>query len=221
MWIKQSPQNSTVVLLLLLFVLPLGAEILDRIAVSVGNRVITEADLSREIRITAFQNNAKPDFSAANKRQTAERMVDQTLVRSELEASRYLLPSSADADAALQDEKSRFAGDQAYRAALAQYGITEDDLKTHLLWEHTLLRFIDVRFRPGIQITDDDIRKYFDEHLRATAAQAHPGQAPSLDDYRATIEQTLIGQAANRQVEDWLKQARRRTRIQFHDEVFQ
>ncbi|MGA2134449.1 MAG: SurA N-terminal domain-containing protein [Bryobacteraceae bacterium] len=220
MWFKLSPENFTAFPLLLLFLCPARAEIIDRIAVSVGSRVITESDLGREIRITAFQNNAKPDFSPANKRQTAERLVDQMLVRNELEASRYLMPSEAEAQAAIKEEKSRFADDGAYRAALAQYGITEDDLQARLLWQRTLVRFIDVRFRPGIQIGDDEIRNYFNDHMRPILLQAHPGQAPSLDDYRATIEQTLVSQAANQQVDEWLKQARRRTRIQFHDEVF-
>ena len=74
------------------------AEVIDRIAVSVGKSVITEADLTSEIRITAFLNSGKPDFSAENKRRTAERMVDQRLVRVELEAIRYVLPSAAEAE---------------------------------------------------------------------------------------------------------------------------
>src|ERR1035438_8233584 len=45
-----------------------------------------------------------------------------------------------------------------------EYGVTEPELKTRLLWQLTLVRFIDVRFRPGIQIGDDDIRNYFNEH---------------------------------------------------------
>jgi len=196
------------------------AEIIDRIAVSVGSRVITETDLDREIRITALLNNEKPDFSPAKKREAAERMVDQTLVRSELEASRYLSPSTADTQAALEEEKARFGNDAAYRRALAEYGVSEDDLKARLAWQLTLLRFIDVRFRPGIQIGDEEIRKYFDEHMRAGLIEAHPGQTPSMDDHRAAIEQTLIGQAADRQVEQWLKEARRRTHIQYRDEVF-
>jgi hypothetical protein len=215
--------RSGVLIAVLLAWLPVAAhaEILDRIAVSVGNRVITETDLDLEIRITALLNSAKPDFTAASKRQTAERMVDQLLVRNELEASRYLMPSNADTDAALKEEVSRFGNADAYRHALAEYGVTEPELKTRLLWQLTLVRFIDVRFRPGIQIGDDDIRNYFNEHLRAAAMEAHPGQTPSVDDYRDSVEQTLIGQAANQQVETWLKEVRRRTRIIYHDEVFQ
>jgi hypothetical protein len=198
-----------------------GAEIVDRIAVSVGSRVITETDLDREIRITAFLNNQKPDFSAAGRREAAERMVDQTLVRAELEANQYPPPSAAETQAALQEEKARFGNEAAYLRALAEYGVAEADLKARLSWQLTLVRFIDVRFRPGIQISSEEIRKYFDEHMRAGLMAAHPGQTPSVDDYRAGIENTLIGQAANQQVEQWLKEARRRNRIQYHGEVFQ
>jgi len=197
-----------------------GAAIVDRIAVSVGSRVITETDLDREIRITSLLNHEKADFSPDNKRKTAERMADQTLIRSELEASRYPPPSAAEMEAALAEEKTRYGSDAAYRRALAEYGVNEDDLKARLTWQLTLLRFIDVRFRPGIQIGDAEILKYFDEHMRAGLIQAHPGQTPSVDDHRAGIEQTLIGQAADQQVEQWLKEARRRTHIQYHDEVF-
>jgi hypothetical protein len=197
-----------------------GAEIVDRIAVSVGNRVITEMDLDREIRITALLNNEKPDFSPANERQAAERMVDQTLVRGELEASRYLPPSAADTEIALREEKTRYGSEAAYRRALAEYGVTEEDLKGRLAWQLMLLRFIDVRFRPGIQVGDPEILKYFNQQMRAGLIAAHPGQTPSVDDYHAGIEQTLISRAADEQVEQWLKEARRRTHIQYHDEVF-
>jgi len=137
-----------------------------------------------------------------------------------LEASRYILPTPADVGAAVKEEKGRFANEAAYRKALADYGVSDEDLRTRLLWQLTLVRFIDVRFRPGIQIGDDEIRKYFDDKLRAAYMRAHPGQTPSIDEYRDSVEQTLISQSANQQVEQWLKEARRRTRIQYHDEVF-
>lgn len=188
------------------------AEILDRIAVSIGNRVITESELEDEIRITAFLNGGQPDLRPENKRQTAERMVDQTLVRAEMEASRYQLPTAAEAEAVLREQQARFPDAAAYRRALAAYGISEDDLKARLLWQLTLVRFIDVRFRPGIQISAGEIQNYFNAHRN--------GLALSLDDYRDQIEQTLIGEAANQQVEQWLKQVRQRTRITYHEEAF-
>jgi len=197
------------------------AGVIDRIAVSVGKSVITEADLTSEIRITAFLNSDRPDFSAENKRRTAERMVDQRLVRVELEAIRYALPSAADAEGELKEVRSRFANEAAYRRALAEYQVSEEDLNARLLWQLGLVRFIDERFRPGIQLSDEDIRNYFNSQLRPLIEKEHPGQAISLDDYREQVEQTMTSQAANKQADQWLQLARRRTRVVYHEEVFQ
>jgi hypothetical protein len=193
-----------------------GAEIIDEIAVSVGSRVITEQDLDREIRVTALENNGKPDFSPANKRTVAGRMVDQLLIRNELEASHYPGPTTAEINAALAEEKARYGSPEAYRQALARYGITEDELRARLAWQLTLVRFIDIRFRPGIQIGDEEIRQYFEEHIRPEWEKEHPGTAPSIEPYRRAIAQKLESQAADQQVEQWLTEARRRTHIVYH-----
>jgi hypothetical protein len=206
---------------ILLLACSLHGEVIDRIAVSVGNQVITQSDIEREIRITAFLNGEPPDFSPRNKRATAGRLVDQLLVRSELESSGYPMPSAAEADAALRTLKSHFPSEAAYRRALSAADISENELQDRLAWQLTLVRFIDVRFRPGIQISEEAIRNYFNEHLRTLAAEAHPGSKPSLDTYHDEIEQTLISQAANQQVEQWLSQARKRARIEYREDAFQ
>jgi parvulin-like peptidyl-prolyl isomerase len=139
------------------------AEIIDRIAVSVGNSVITASDLDREVRVTALLNSMPPDFTPASKRATAERLIEQKLIRREIELSRYPTPDAATVEPVLEESrKTHFKSDDDFRRALAEYGITEQDVKDQLLWQLTLLRFIEVRFRPGIQATDQDIRDYFE-----------------------------------------------------------
>jgi hypothetical protein len=198
------------------------AEIIDRIAVSVGNRVITETDLNREIRVAAFLDGVKPDFSPAGKRATAERMVEQVLIRRELEISRYPVPTAAEVAPVLAAfKKARFPQDEAYQRALAEYGVTDQDVKDLLLWQRTLLLFIEVRFQSGVQVTGQDIQDYFDKVVKPAAEAAHPGQPIDLEDYRDQIEQTLTGQRADRQMDTWLKEARSHTEIVFHDEVLQ
>ena len=210
-------------MLLAALLLPLlKADIIDRIAVSVGNRVITSSDLDREIRVTAFLNGAKPDFSPAGKRATAERMVEQKLIQHELETSRYPVPAESEVQPELdQFKKKFFSDDAAYRRALVDAGITEDDLKAVLLWQRTLLLFIDVRFRPGVQVTDAEIQDYFDKVVAPAARAAHPGESPALDQYRADIERKLTGQEVDQELDRWLEQVRQRTEIVFHPESFQ
>lgn len=198
------------------------AEIIDRIAVSVGNGVITTSGIDREIRVTALLNDVPADFSAASRRATADRMVEQKLVRRELEISRYPVPEAS----AVESEyaafrKARYPTDASLESALKEYGITEEEIKDELLWQLTLLRFIEVRFRPAVQVSDEDIRAYFDSSVKPAAEAAHPGEPVSLDDYRAQIQDTLTGKRADQELDAWLKQTRQRTEIVYHEEVFQ
>lgn len=195
---------------------------IDRIAVSVGDRVITASGLDREIRVTAFLNSVKPDFSPMVKRSTAERMVEQKLVQRELELSRYPVPDASAAEPALDEfRQEHYKTDPEFQHALAEYGIAVQEVKDQLLWQLTLLRFIEVRFRPGVQVSDRDIQDYFEKTVKLAAQAAHPSEPVSLEDYRDQIEQTLTGQRADQELDNWLKEAHKRTEIVFHEEAFQ
>jgi peptidyl-prolyl cis-trans isomerase SurA len=201
--------------------LGLQAVIIDRVAASVGNRVITASGVDRQIRVTAFQDGVKPDFSPAARRATAERMVEQKLIERELSNSRYPLPDPAELLPAIdQFRKDHFKDEPDFERALAEDGITLQDFKDLLLWQRTLLLFIEVRFESGAQITDREIQDYFEKTVKPAAQLAHPGQLVDLDDYRDQIEQTIAGKRADQQLDTWLKEARKRVEIVYHDEVF-
>lgn len=196
------------------------ADIIDRIAASVGNRVITTSDVDREIRITAFLNGVQPDFSAAGKKATLDRLVEQKLIRNELENARYPLPAASEVEPELAAFKRKFfKDDPAYRAALSAALLTDRDIRDELLWQRTLLLFIDVRFRPGVQVTDQEIQDYFEKTVAPAARLAHPGAAPKLEDFRDQIEETLVGQKVDQDLDRWMQAARRRTEIVYHPEA--
>jgi len=198
------------------------AAIIDRIAVSVGPRVITTSDVEREIRVAAFLNGQSPDLSQPGRRAAAERMVEQRLVRHELETSRYPVPQAAEIEPVLAAFRRRYyPADADYQRALGQCRISDQDVRDALLWQRTLLQFIDVRFRPAVQITGEDIQNYFDTVLVPRFRREQPGKTVSLDDYRDQIEDILAGQREDREMDNWLLEARRQTPIVYHDEAFQ
>lgn len=201
-----------------------GAVIIDRIAVVVGNQVITESEMDQEIRLTAFLNNEPVKITPETKRQAADRLIEQKLVSRELVWSRYNVPSEAQVKPMLESLiKDRFHGSEAeLRSALEKYGITEQDLKDYLLWRVTLLRFIDFRFRPGILVTDQEIQEYYNDTILPLEKAAHPGrQVPTLEDMRGRIEQVLTERRIDQQLDDWLKRARERAAIEFREGAFQ
>ena len=78
-----------------------------------------------------------------------------------------------------------------------------------LLWQLTVLRFIDQRFRPGVLVTDDDIAAWCQQH----SAEA---RNTSTDQIRGTLTEERITKA----FEDWLAETRRDTRIDYRPQAF-
>ena len=198
----------------------LPAEIIDRIAISVGNQIITESQIDEEIRLTAFLNQEKLDLDNAERKKAAARLIEQTLVRREMEFSHYPLPPLSDAARSLETLKTRDKTEAEYQQELDAYGITEEGLKRRLWWQATFLRFIDYRFRPGIQIPDADVQASYQKQLDKWK-QDGIQPLPSLEDVRASIEQNLTEQRIDQELDRWLADTRTQVAIRFHDEALQ
>lgn len=196
------------------------AEIIDRVALSVGNTAITTSDLEREIRVTALLNGVRPDFGPATKRATAERMVEQKLVQHELEVSRYPAPEPSTVERELDEfRKQHYKTDSEFQRALADAGVSLQEVKDELLWQLTLLRFVDIRFRPAVRVSESEIEDYFEKAVKPVAQAAHPGEAVTLDRYYNDIEERLAGERTDKQLDTWLQEARQRTEIVYHEET--
>jgi hypothetical protein len=199
-----------------------SAEVIDRIAVSLGSSVITESEILRQIRLTAFLNGEKPDYSMENKRRAADMLVEQTLIRREMgatpNAQQEKMEIAPEVQALVQQ---RYPTEAAYRRALAQYNLTDEDVKRHLEWQTRLVRFIDVRFRPGVQIPDAELREYYQNIFLPQWREQNKGEPPSFDDAREQMESTLLSDRANSALDRWLGQSRTQTRIRYRQEVFQ
>src|SRR5271170_6194950 len=152
-----------------------GAEILDRIAVIAGTHVIKTSDIDKDIRLTDFLNRVRLNFSPSAKRESAERLITQQIIRDEIVSGGYRRPPESEAtqlEAELR--RDRFSGsEQQLREALQRNGLTEAELREQLLWQITVLQFINQRFRGGVVVTDDDVRHYYDQHA-AELKRAYP-----------------------------------------------
>ena len=196
----------------ILTALPLTAGVVDRIAVTVGDQVITETEILREIAMTAFLNGDKPSFTAAEKRKAADRLVEQKLVRKEMVLGHYPAATTEQADELLAATEKRVGGDVELRSRLALYGLTPDDLERHLQWQATLVHFIDLRFRPAIQVTAADVRDYYAKEV---------GPKQKFADVSNQILETLSAQRADAQLDEWLAHAKTTTRIDYKQKVFE
>jgi hypothetical protein len=174
----------------------LCSAVVDRVAVVIDKKIVTESEVLDELRLTEFFNNQSLELGPKARREAAERLVDQELIRRELEISGYAPPSANEADALLRKfRQDRFHSLADYHAALGKYGITEEQLKAHLLWQLTAIRFTDQRFR---------------SQLSETGSQSADRVA---DDAPAN--------SVDQQMDAWLKETRGNTKITFKPEAFQ
>jgi hypothetical protein len=181
-----------------LFVAAASAAVVDRVAVVVGTEAITESEVLQELRLSEFMDGRPLDLGPEARRAAAERLVDQLLIRNEMKIGSYPKPTAEETVAMLKEfRQEHYPGVAQFREALARYGIAEDELKNYLNWQLTVMRFTDIRFRPGPPGPPVQ-----------TANRLRAGAVPSND----TVDQ---------QMDAWLSEARAGTRIQFKKGAFQ
>ena len=207
--------------LLFLTVVARGAVVVDRIAVIVGKHVIKLSDIEHDLRLTQFLNGEPLNLSGDAKRKQAERAIDQQLIRTELDSGGYSRATDSQAEALLhQIIQERYGGSESkMRAALRRYGVTEEELRAQLVWQLTVLDFIQQRFRPEVAVSDDQVRAYYDQHI-AEFRREHPDDS-SYETLEPEVRDALEGEPVTKEFENWLGQQRQQTKIQFRQGAFQ
>jgi hypothetical protein len=203
-----------------LIMLPVAgrAVIVDRIAIAAGDKIITDSEIDQRIRLTAFQNRENADFSLATRCLAAQQLVDQKLIEREMDVGHYPRLDVIGRKALLTDyEKTEYKSDPvSLTKALAVYGLTPEDLADDLGRQSDLLTFLNLRFRPAVQVTDQDIQKYYDENiLKGEGKTLQKAQAGALNEMRGEIQQKLTNARADKELDVWLQDQRKRTKIEY------
>jgi hypothetical protein len=192
----------------------LQAVVIDRIAVVVGNTIVKDSDINRDIRVTDFLNDRPLDLGEAARKEAAERLINQALIRREIRIGDYPTASLQQADEQLNRvESTRFKSVSAFDRSLERYGLSELELRTEFQWQLTVLQFIDSRFKPAVLISDQEVNNYYREHEAALRRQ-FPGKTTEaqLDE---DIRNILTGEKVNQLFFAWLDDQRKNTKIQF------
>lgn len=192
------------------------AVIIDQIAIVVGNSIVKDSDIRRDIRVTSFLNREAVNMSNAARKEAANRLIDQVFIRHEINLGGYSRATPQEATQELDKLKhDRYHTQAAFEAALHRYELTDLELRTQFQWQLTVLRFIDARFRPAVLVTDAEIENYSRQHA-ASLHEQFPGK--SQDELREETRNILTEQKVNQQFFAWLNQQRKETKIRYLEE---
>lgn len=206
---------------LLLSITPLYTEIVDRIAITVDHQVITELQVDEELRVTEFLNRSAIVRNSEARVAAADRLVAQLLVQREMLLSRFPEPGNADVDKYLNELSAQFGSNQAYTEALREYQLTEPVLRQHLANQLATLNFIELRFRPSLDVPESEIRSFYDHEI-STWETDHPNTPkPNFEAARPGILKLLLEEHTNRILDTWLEEARKQVDITYLDKSLQ
>jgi peptidyl-prolyl cis-trans isomerase SurA len=187
--------------------------VMDRLVAVVNGDVILESDVDEERRFEEVQPyRSGPTFT---RERIIERLIDRALIlqQSALEPEDAVPDRDLDAQiATLRKDipackQYHCETDDGWKKYLGDHGFTEEEFRARWKMRMQLLKFIEVRFRSGINIKDSEIQAYYEKNMLPEYAKRNV-TPPKLDTIQKRIEEVLLQQEVGALLRDWLKSLR-------------
>jgi hypothetical protein len=193
-----------------------GDEI-DRLIAAVNGVAITEGDLDLARSLNAIIFYGK-DTAAASRSEEIERLIDQELMRQELGSFSMAGEEEDKAEARMQSFRDAYAAKGGLSALLKRIGLQESELVSYTRLESSIMRFVNFRFRPFVSVSGDEMRAYYENKL-TPQLRASKIELPALEQISAKIEAILKEEKINAVLDQWMKDIRRNSRIEYFDDA--
>lgn len=211
---KVCTRNTVLALALLLpFWLQMASagEVIDRIVATVNGRIILQSDLDEALSYEAvLSGRALGQFSEDERRSVLDRLIDQELLREQMKSAEFQHASEAEVAARVAEARKQYpeaATDEGWQALLAKFHLSQKDLEAHVGQQIDLLRLVDARLRPTVQIDSKTIEAYYREKFVPQLKQSGGSEVP-LAEVTAKIRELLTEQKVNELLVSWLQTLR-------------
>jgi len=196
---------------------PVAAEVVDRIVAIVNGNIILQSDWDEALSFEALLTNRPlAQFSDDDRRSVLDRLIDQELLREQMKSADFLHASDAEVSARINEAKKLYpqaASEQAWRAILARYHLTEKDLAVHVRQQIELMRLVDARLRPAVQIDSKSVEAFYRDQFVPQLKQAGSREVP-LSDVSSRIRELLTEKKVNELLVSWLQTLRSEGHVQ-------
>lgn len=186
-----------------------GGQVVDRVISNVNGHVVLQSDWEQEVAFEAFSNAREPDSFTSDERKAAlDRLIDQELLREQVRPAQ---PAPAEQVSARVAELRKLypdcATDEGWHTTLERYGLTQSSLEKRLGEEIQLMKLVEDRLRPSIQIDQRAVESYYQEQLLPDMEK--PGsRATPLPEIYGRIKDLLAEKKMNELLSGWLASLR-------------
>jgi len=186
-----------------------GGQVIDRVVTNVNGHVVLQSDWEQEVAFEAFANARDPDsFTSAERNAALDRLIDRELLREQVRPSQ---PPPLEQVAARVAEVRKLhldcTTDDGWRAKLQRYGLTQSALEKRFAEQIQLMRLVEDRLRPSIQIDQQAVETYYHDQLLPDMKRAGSVAAP-LTEVFGRIKDLLAERKMNELLSGWLASLR-------------
>jgi peptidyl-prolyl cis-trans isomerase SurA len=186
-----------------------AGSVVDRVVANVNGHVVLQSDWEEEVSFEAFEDGKDPaSFTEDERKAALDRLIDQELLREQVRPSQA---APADQVAARLAEVRKIqpncSTDAGWRAALQRYGMTQKDLEARLSNQIQLMKLVEDRLRPSIQIDQQAVESYYHDQLLPQLKKAG-AQAKPLTEVYGRIKTLLAEKKLNELLTGWLANLR-------------
>ena len=186
-----------------------GGQVVDRVVSKVNGHIILQSDWEQEVAFEALANGRDLDsFTAAERNSALDRLIDQELLREQVRPSQ---PAAADEVAVRVAEVRKLhpdcATDEGWHAKLQRYGLTQSSLEKRLGDQIQLMKLVEDRLRPSIQIDQHAVETYYNDQLLPEMKRAGSRATP-LTEVFGRIKDLLAERKMNELLSGWLASLR-------------
>ena len=183
-----------------------AAEIIDRIVAVVAGRVVMLSDVraALELGLVARRDSGDPVGLAL------DQLVDRELILAEVRRYVPAEPPEAELESRLLAVRASLGSDEEYRSILTATGMTEQRLEEFIRDDLRIAAYLEQRFTSAAQPTDEDVSRYYREHLGEFVAD---GRQQPLDAVAGSIRARLAAIERLALIEAWVSELRRRSDV--------
>jgi peptidyl-prolyl cis-trans isomerase SurA len=202
--------------------------VLDRVIAVINGDVLLESDVKEEQRFALLEPFAVSPGSDTLQR-AARRLANRTLILQQMKLQQQLNMGVTDAEVqgVLMDLRKHLpkcrlyncTTEEGWKAFLAANGLTEEEVFNHWKQRLAILKFIDMRFRSGIRISNQETEDYYKKSI-LPVYERQKEKPPALSEISQRIQEVLLQQHVNGLLQDWLKSLRDEGSVQILDPAY-
>lgn len=182
--------------------------VVDRIVARVEDDIILQSQV-REL--AAFQMLVEGRAESDDK--LLEELIEQWIVETEATESHFPQPAQSEVDRELARLQDQFGSPEKYAARLRDLGLSPDEVRSLLSQQIYVVRYVDYKFRPTVQVESADVDTYYKNEL-VPELRRNNQPVPDRASVDKQIREVLTQRGISTLTAKWLDDTKSRLKIE-------